>query len=527
VSDAGKVVPFLEALRVSLPAVGAPDPVGLHPAVTLTIDSSLWFDAASIARRSNARWCAFWASEHEQGFEAFGVFESAGQHVVLRTRIGLHDRLASHASIYPAADRPERHAHDLLGIGFAAAPDQRRWTRHQAWGAHEFPLRTGFHALPQATPFTRPDMTYPFARAKGRGVVEIPVGPVHAGIIEPGHFRFQAVGESVLNLEERLGYVHKGVEKLAVGRTPEGLVRLAARVSGDSTVAHAWAACQAIERATGIEVPPRAQWLRAIMAERERIANHLGDIGAICNDVGFVFAQAQLTRLKERFVRGSHAVFGHRFMMDRIVPGGVTVDMAPGMPGPMIEEVAQLEKQAADIVMMLEDSESLEDRLMTTGRLTPDQASRLGVVGYVGKASGCGFDVRRDAAYAPYDRFEFQVPVYRAGDVAARARVRSDEIASSLELIHQLLQSLPEGDIRGASDVPRREAEGIGMIEGWRGEILTYVRLGADGTAVRFYPRDPSWLLWPALELLIQDNIVPDFPVCNKSINASYSGHDL
>jgi Ni,Fe-hydrogenase III large subunit len=358
-------------------------------------------------------------------------------------------------------------------------------------------------------------------------VVEIPVGPVHAGIIEPGHFRFQAVGESILNLEERLGYVHRGIEKLAVGRDPAALARLAGRVSGDTTVAHTWAACQALERAAGLEVPPRALWLRAVMAERERVANHLGDIGAICNDVGFAFAQYQLTRLKERFVRASESAFGHRFMMDRVAPGGVACDLDAGRVEGMVQETAELALEAAQIVTMLEDSESLEDRLMTTGRLAPEQAEVLGVVGYVGRASGRPFDVRRNAPYPPYDRFDLTVPSYRAGDVAARAKVRADEITASLSLIAQLLRSLPDGEVIRPFPLVGAGCEGLGIVEGWRGEILTYVQLGADGTVTRFFPRDPSWLLWPALELLVQENIVPDFPVCNKSVNASYSGHDL
>lgn len=520
-------VPYLAALQQAALTTGALDHATLHPAIVASIPASRWEDAAMLAQDCRARWCAFWASEHGDGFAAFCVLESAGTHIVLRTCIDRNELLASHAGIYSAADRPERHAHDLLGIEFANAPDTRRWSRHQAWSATEYPLRSAHSMIPDELTSTPADAEYPFVQAKGHGVIEIPVGPVHAGIIEPGHFRFQAIGESVLNLEERLGYVHKGIEKLAVGRSPEALVRLAARVSGDSTVAHAWAACQAIERATGLNVPPRALWLRAIMAERERVANHLGDIGAICNDVGFAFGQMQLTRLKEIFVRGSQSAFGHRLLMDRLVPGGVTHDLTQTQIEIMAEDAAGLKRQASDIVAMLEDSESLEDRLMTTGRLTPEQAELLGVVGYVGKASGLPFDLRRDAAYEPYDRFEVTVPTYRAGDVAARAKVRSEEVTASLGLIEQLLQTMPASEIRSAPGSLTAPAEGLGMIEGWRGEILTYVELDSDGDVARFYPRDPSWLLWPALELLVQDNIVPDFPVCNKSINASYSGHDL
>jgi Ni,Fe-hydrogenase III large subunit len=233
------------------------------------------------------------------------------------------------------------------------------------------------------------------------------------------------VGEDVLNLEERLGYVHKGIEKIAEGRDAAGLARLAGRVSGDSTVTHAWAACQAMERAAGLEPPPRALYLRAICSERERVANHLGDVGAICNDVGFAFAHYQLTRLKEDWIRQSQAAFGHRFMMDTVIPGGVRADLNIGHAADMARTCEILAADVADIVAILERSDSLEDRLMTTGRLTPELAANLGALGYVGKASGVDYDLRRDSPYPPYDTLEVSIPGYRAGDVAARAKVRT------------------------------------------------------------------------------------------------------
>ncbi|MBI2992584.1 MAG: NADH-quinone oxidoreductase subunit C [Gammaproteobacteria bacterium] len=491
----------------------------------LVAQPAQWRELAYAAKTATMRWCAFWAQEAVGGFEAFSCYEWGGEYLVIRCRLARDEALPSVASIYPSADRPERHAHDLLGLHFSEQPDPRRWTRHRAWDEHEYPLRSDFAAIP-AKP-TPPDHEYPFVQAHGAGVVEIPVGPVHAGIIEPGHFRFQALGEIILNLEEHLGYVHKGVEKIAVGRDAAGLARLAGRVSGDSTVAHAWAACQAMERAAGIEVPARGQWLRALLAERERIANHLGDIGAICNDAAFAFAQYQLTRLKEDWVRESGAIFGHRLLMDRVVPGGTADDVTAESARRMIDSARRIGPEAAEIVRILEDSESLEDRLMRTGRLDSELAAELGVVGYVGKASGQLFDVRADAPYAPYDSLEVRVPHYRAGDVAARAKVRAEEITISLELIVKLLESLPDGPHRAEWRAPDRVCEGIGMVEGWRGEILAYVRFDDCGRIARFFPRDPSWLTWPALELCVQGNIVPDFPLCNKSINGSYSGHDL
>lgn len=515
---------LVDAYRAAGVLAADPDVTALAPATCLPVLAARWQHAARIAHEQGWRWSAFWADEVGTHYEAFCCLERAGCHVVLRARIEAGEALPSQAPIYPAADRPERHAHDLLGIEFAGAPDTRRWTRHRAWGEGEFPLRRA--VAPPAAPVP-PDDQYPFAAAHGAGVVEIPVGPVHAGIIEPGHFRFQAVGETVLNLEERLGYVHKGIERLAVGRDPAALVRLAGRVSGDSTVAHAWAAAQALERALQVQVPERALWLRALMCERERIANHLGDIGAICNDVGFAFAQAQLTRLKEQWVRESHAAFGHRLMMDRVIPGGVALAPDADQLAAMAVHARRVATELAAIVERIEANESVEDRLMTTGRLAPDQATLLGAIGYVGRASGQSFDLRRDAPYPPYDRLEVAVPCYRAGDVAARAKVRADEALESLRLVREIVERMPAGAI--AVELPPRAqpAEGLGLIEGWRGEIVTYVRLDADSRGQRFFPRDPSWLTWPALELLIQGNIVPDFPVCNKSINGSYSGHDL
>jgi Ni,Fe-hydrogenase III large subunit len=314
---------------------------------------------------------------------------------------------------------------------------------------------------------------------------------------------------------------------LARGRDADGLARLAGRVSGDSTVAHSWAACQALERARQVEVPERALWLRALMTERERVANHLGDIGGICNDVGFTFAQAQLTRLRERWLRQNQQAFGHRLMMDRVVPGGVSVDVERESMLAMIDAAKLLSLEFAALIERFEASESLEDRLMTTGRLTREQAQMLGVTGYVGKASGQDYDVRRDSPYSPYDQLDIEVPVFHAGDVAARAKVRADEVMISLRLIEQIGARIPAGRIRSDASFAGAAARGLGIVEGWRGEIVSFVRLDSLGRVSRYFPRDPSWLTWPALEMLLQGNIVPDFPVCNKSVNGSYSGTDL
>ncbi len=492
------------------------------------IETTHWQRFAELAFQANLRWVAGWAEQFETQFFINACFEKEGTYVLLRTiSAELQPQLRSQATVYPAANRSERHTQDMFGILFVGHPDNRRWTRHQAWPEDTFPLRKDFPAQGTPEAITPPDMHYPFVQSHGAGVYEIPVGPVHAGIIEPGHFRFQAVGELILNLEERLGYVHKGIEKIAEGRTPESLARLAGRVSGDTTVGHCWAVCRAMEQAAGVEISPRAALIRGILAERERIANHMGDMGAICNDVAFIFAQMQFTRLRELWLRTNAKVFGHRLLMDRIVPGGVACDVSESSAALIKQDIVQLRKELAEIISAVDLSSTLEDRLYTAGYLSPELAAAYGTVGYVARASGQNFDVRRDALYAPYDRVAFKIPIESQGDIASRFWIRHKEINAALKLLEQFIDLLAPGDLMTTWTTPKAGTEGLGIVEGWRGEIIAFVRFGADNTLTRYYPRDPSILNWPALEKLVLNNIVPDFPVCNKSLNGSYSGNDL
>lgn len=486
-----------------------------------------WLKLGFLAQSLDCRFVAIWGCHVQNKIQMNVCFEKYAQYLLLRTEVS-EDKpeLSSLASIYPAANRAERHVYDMFGVCFVDHPNLIRWTRHKAWSAQAFPLRKNFIA-PVTTENVPPDIDYPFNKIEGSGVCEVPVGPVHAGIIEPGHFRFHIAGEAILNLEERLGYVHKGIEKLAEGRNVDGLIRLAGRVSGDSTVAHAWAACQACENAAKIEVPERALFIRAIMAERERIANHLGDVGAICNDVGFAFAYYQLSRLRELWQRTNADIFGHRFMMDCLIYGGVKNDLSHENIKSMQEQIDSFRKEATEIFAIIDDNNSLQDRLKTTGILTTENAKKMGALGTVGRASGVSFDLRHDVAYAPYDKINIHVPVFTKGDVASRVKVRTVEILISLHLLDELLMKLPSSAILAKEKSSLNNGEGLGLIEGWRGEILTYVSFDSEGKVSRFFPRDPSWLNWPTLELLIQNNIIPDFPVCNKSVNSSYSGHDL
>jgi len=492
------------------------------------IESSEWQRIAELAAEQKLRWAAGWGEHYREHFFVNALFEQQGLYILLRTRLdAANPTLPSQATVYPAANRSERHTQDMLGINFAGHPDNRRWTRHKAWAKHSFPLRKDFPVQGEPDAVTPPDTDYQFVKAYGAGVYEIPVGPVHAGIIEPGHFRFQAVGETILNLEERLGYVHKGIEKIAEGRTPESLARLAGRVSGDTTVGHCWAACMAMEQAAGVEIPVRAALIRGILAERERIANHLGDMGAICNDVGFAFAQMQFTRLRELWLRTNAKIFGHRLLMDRIVPGGVSCDLSDETNALIWQDIARLRQELSEILPALDLNSSLEDRLYTAGFLPEETAAAFGTLGYVGRASGQDFDVRRDATYPPYDRVSFKVALENQGDIASRFWVRYKEINAALKLIEQFIGHLAPGALLSEWHTPMAGSDGLGIVEGWRGEIITYVRFDADNAIARFYPRDPSILNWPVLEKLVLNNIVPDFPVCNKSLNGSYSGNDL
>jgi len=283
----------------------------------------------------------------------------------------------------------------------------------------------------------------------------------------------------------------------------------------------------AMERAAGLEVPLRASFIRGVLVELERVINHLWDMAAICNDVAFTFAYFQFGRLRELWLRDNQALFGHRLLMDRIIPGGVNVDVTPESAERIRKSISYLRLELSELVTIHDQNSSLEDRLVAAGHLRVEDAQTLGALGFVGRSSGQSFDVRKDAPYSPYDQLDVTVPVEDQGDVASRFWVRYKELLVALKLLEQLLEKMPDGEIASPWVNPPQGAEGIGLVEGWRGEILSYIRFGENGGISRYYPRDPSIVNWPALEKLVLGNIVPDFPVCNKSVNGSYSGNDL
>jgi len=477
-----------------------------RPAPRAVVDAATWMQAAHALADERATLLGLWG-ERDAAHMALRDGESGD--VAVLSLACPSGRFPSVAAVHPPAQRLERAMRDLYGLIAEGASDARPWLDHGKW------------------PHSRPDAAapYEFRPAEGESLHRIPVGPVHAGIIEPGHFRFTAGGETVVRLEERLGYAHKGIEGLMAGATLERGAQLAGRVSGDSTVAYAIAFARAAEAALAIDAPSRAIWLRALMAELERLANHFGDIGAICNDAAFALMHAHTGVLREQVLRASDAAFGHRLMRDGVVPGGVARDLAPDGSAAIRALVAEARRRFPALIKLYDDTASLQDRTVATGYLRPELARQYGAGGYVGRASGRDFDARRDLAYAPYDQLRFTVSKRGDGDVNARVWIRIREVEQSLDLVEQILDRLPDGATR--VDLPRDASEGLALVEGFRGDVLVWLRLGDDGRIARCHLRDSSWFQWPLLEAAIEGNIVADFPLCNKSFNCSYSGHDL
>jgi Ni,Fe-hydrogenase III large subunit/Ni,Fe-hydrogenase III component G len=418
------------------------------------------------------------------------------------------------------ASRFEREMRDLHGVTPTGHPLPRRLVRHQHWPAGWYPMRSDAGPPP---PFGPTDEPYPFLTVEGTGVYEIPVGPIHAGLIEPGHFRFSVVGETILKLKVRLWFTHKGIEKLAEGRTSAQALPLAERIAGDTTVGHTLAYCLAVEEALDWQVPTEAGLLRALLLELERLYNHVADLGALCNDVGHGILHAHALRIREQLLRLNADVTGHRLLRGAIIPGGASIR---GVPAP-----AQLTSIASDVAQIVElalGNTIVRDRFEGTAVLGTQQARDIGALGYVARASGIDYDARRDHPF--HDATSAVTSMARTeGDVLARFLVRVGEIQTSIELLGQLIRHAPATSlISGAPDrTPHRRASGVGLVEGWRGTITHRVEIDQAGIVTRLKIVDPSFLTWPALPVALANTIVPDFPLTNKSFNLSYAGNDL
>ncbi|MEU7875798.1 NADH-quinone oxidoreductase subunit C [Dactylosporangium sp. NPDC049140] len=428
------------------------------------------------------------------------------------------------------AGRFEREMHDLYGIQPLDHPLPRRLVRHRHWPSGWYPMR---HDAGPPPPFGDTDEPFPFLTVQGPGVYEIPVGPVHAGLIEPGHFRFSVVGETILKLKARLWYVHKGIEHLFQDRTAHGGLPLAERISGDTAVGHALAYCLALEDALHVQVPVEARRIRAILLELERLYNHISDIGALCNDVGHSILNTHALRIKEALLRLNKDTTGHRLLRGGILPGGATLRQVPDPA-----HLAAIGADIRDIVHLALDNSLVAERFTGTAVLTTQQAGDLGTLGYVARASGQDIDARRDHPTGILTDDGMQlgdlltVPTHTAGDVLARFQQRATEIDASLAVLDTLIRTVTPGTIDGRSTVDPTlpagpGASGVGIVEGWRGTIVHRVEIGPDQRLTRVKVVDPSFFNWPALPVALAGTIVPDFPLANKSFNLSYAGNDL
>jgi Ni,Fe-hydrogenase III large subunit len=424
--------------------------------------------------------------------------------------------VASATAVTPAAAWYEREVADQFGIEFTGHPDPRPLLFHENWPDGVHPMVQACESVPVAK------REYRFLKVQGDGVCEVPVGPVHAGIIEPGHFRFSVVGDTILHLELRHFYTHKGTEKLFVGTPVPSGALLAESVSGDNCFAHAVAYCQAIENALGVEVPRRAQALRLVGLELERMVAHIADVGALCGDVGFTVPAPYAARLKESLLRASTAFTSTRFWRGIATPGGVR--MADGDPRALAAAIREAAADFAALARMILDTPSVQDRFETTGILERDVARDLAVVGPAARASGIRMDVRRDHPYGLYREVPIEVPHFHYGDVLARARIRIDEVAVAARVLAEVLDALPTGPLASALPVAQG-GEGWSAVESPRGELLYWVRV-ETGRIARCHIKSPSFQNWPAVPLTMPGNIIADFPLINKSFNLSYSGCD-
>jgi Ni,Fe-hydrogenase III large subunit/Ni,Fe-hydrogenase III component G len=431
--------------------------------------------------------------------------------------------IPSISTVIDAATWFEREMKDWYGI--VAFPNVRNHATHPDWPEDVYPMLKDFHRVTQVP---RVKGVFDFRHVEGEGVFEIPVGPVHAGTIEPGHFRFTVAGEPIINLDIKLFYTHKGTEKIAEGMTPHRAVFLAERISGDSSFAHALAFCHAVERLSGIEVPKRALVIRTNLLELERLHNHLGDIGAMLLDVGFAVGAQWAFRLKEQMLQLNEVLTGSRLLRGMAAIGGVRrpIEDTAHKRESLYRTLDEVNKEFVKLVDLVMSTASVLDRFETTGRLKPKNASRMGMVGIAARASGINRDLRRDHPHCAYPYLTLKVPVHSEGDVLARFNIRVEEVRESFKLIDQLHHQHVNEEIISTIEAipPLRQA--LGYVEGWRGEIVHWMMTDNGGNIYRWKITDPSFHNWRALKLAVLNNIVPDFPVINKSFNLSYSGND-
>lgn len=422
----------------------------------------------------------------------------------------------------PAAHWAERAIGDFFGLKAEGHPRWKSLILHEAWPSDLTPLWDDSPGRPCAWD------GYEFMEVQGEGVHEIPVGPIHAGIIEPGHFRFSCLGEIITNLEIRLGYQHRGVERRLTEVPWQHTRFLAEAASSDTTIGNALAHAVAIEQILGVTPPPRSQFLRTMALEIERLANHLGDFGGLSGDIGYSVGAATFARLRGATRRLGELLAGSRLQRCFMLPGGVARDLEDARRSGFIQALSELTRKIQDSVPLVLENSAVIERMEGTGRLSPSLAREFGIVGPSGRASGSTYDARIAFQHGVFPEYTF-IPARReSGDVLARAQVRGDEITTSLSIIAHLAESLPQSPIKVELECSLPPDQiGIGVVEAWRGELIHWITTDSDGHIERYAIKDPSLNNWTGLAIAVRGNLVADFPLCNKSFNLSYSGNDL
>lgn len=457
------------------------------------------------------------------GYDIYVVFEDIEKHnfVTVKAIFDPDGELTypSLTGIIPGAVWYEREINDMFGIVPQGHPDLRPLVLHESFPGAYYPLRKNINKTGQV----RGEREFPIAVAKGEGLFQVPVGPIHAGIIEPGHFRFSQAGESMLQLDAKLFFTHRGIEKAMEGLSPQGALPIAERVCGACSIANTWSFCQAVEKVSGVQAPKRAEIIRTLLSELERVTNHVGDIGNIPAGVGFQPAISLGARLKERLMRLQEHIAGNRFLRGMIVLGGVSMDITTDLSDDILSVIGEIENGVNDMEVLFAQQENFQNRIRTTGTVRPQTARDLAMVGVGARASGYAHDSRKDFDYGVYSSLNFTVRTQSGGDVAARLKQRFDELKESFAMIRQLIAMLKQERAGLIIHVEFKAGEAYGISESARGSNFWYVAVDESGTIDRVFIRSASYPNWPALTIAVQGDIIPDFPLINKSFELCYA----